>query len=574
MLKTIAGWFGYDLRPRGSLAADLAYRSLENPSVSLQDPDAWEEAGWTTGTESGESVGVDKALTYSPVWQAVGMISGDVSKLPLDVFKRDGEERSVDRSHPAYPLINLLGKANDEVTSLSLWRRFLVHALLWPRGYIWIDRAGDGTPLGLYNLLPDRTYMEKIRGRLRVISEIDGRLEAFAWDDVLVLENVSIDQVTACGLVNRARHNIGVALARRRFQSKFFSNGLHAGGVLQVPPGASDKARKKVEEAIADKKFSKDNAFKTLVLRDGFKFHTTMVNPEQAQMAEQDEEEVRHVARFYRMAPSRLGAKESISYNSEEAAKRAYYDETLSYWLTAIKAETNVKLLTEHERRRRTHFIDYNVQALLWADTNTVMSVGTRGVQWGIFNRDEVRRWFNMNPIAGGEGEKFYRPKNMDVAGEKGKDGKDQGDGSDGDSKNEQQRAAIDEQQRAATIEALRALIGDAVTRMVTRLTIHAQKSAKRGKIAEFLAAITEEHGDKCEEIFEPVRAVCEACGLGSGSNVPYDVLANFYGECRLVADNEDDMAAWCDIYREAAPAHFAERFLGNQTDNLTRDKD
>jgi len=557
MFKTIAGWLGYDLRRRGSLAADLAYRTLENPSVSLSDPAAWEEAGWTTGTDSGESVGVDKALTYSPVWQAVGMISGDVSKLPLDVFKRDGKNRDVDLSHAAYPLINLNGKANSQTTALTLWRRFLVHALLWPRGYVWIERDNVGRPIGLYNLLPDRTYMDKILGKVWVISEINGRLEAFDPDDVLILENVSIDEITACGLVNRARHNIGVALARRRFQSKFFANGLHAGGVLQVPPGASEKARRKVEEAIADKKFSKDNAFKTLVLRDGFKFHTTMVNPEQAQMAEQDEEEVRHVARFYRMAPSRLGVKESISYNSEEAARRAYHDETLSYWLTAIKAEANTKLLGERERERRSHFIDYNVQALLWADTATVMNVGTRGVQWGIFNPDEVRRWFNVNPRQDGEGEKFYRPKNMSVSGDTSAGG---------------DRQALDEQQLAAVVESHRQLVADAVTRIVSRLGIQATRAAKRGDLAGFVDSLEAQHGDRCRDIWEPVRRSCEACGVGNGRDMVESVFIAFGGDLRNAIENNPDhgdqlaaVTVCCERWASEAGEILAKGFFGEE---------
>jgi len=359
----ICVWAGSAV-PVINIEADVEYRSLENPAVSLTDPTAWNEAfGWGSGSDAGESVTAEKSLTCPAVWQAVGMISGDVSKLPLEVFTRNGKDRDADPSHQAYRLISPYSLANPETTALILWRRMLVHALLWPRGYVWIDRRGDGTPVGLYNLLPDRTGLERIRGRLWVVTEVDGSIHALPLDDVLVLENLSIDSLSAFGPVAMARHNIGLQLAKRRFASKFFANGLHAGGVLQVPPGASDKAKRKVEEGIEKKRYSGDNAFKTLVLRDGFKWHTTMVAPEQAEMSEVEEQEVRNVARFYRMSPSRLGVKESISYNSEEAARRAYHDETLSYWLTGIKAETNVKLLTTQQRETRTHFIDYNVHA-------------------------------------------------------------------------------------------------------------------------------------------------------------------------------------------------------------------
>jgi HK97 family phage portal protein len=491
MLTRIARWLGYV--PAGD---GPQYRTLENPAVPINDPDAWRAEGWM-GSESdaGESVTPESMLSVPAVWQAVGMISGDVSKIPLEVFRRDGDDRDQDFEHPAYGLISLSARANAETSALMLWRRMLVHALIWPRGYVWIDRRGDGAPIGLYNLLPDRTVMERIGGRLWVVTEVGGRLEAIPWDDVLILENISIDQVSAFGPVRAARHNVGLQLAKRKFTSKFFSNGCHAGGVLQVPPGASDPARKKVEDSIKDKRFSKDNAFKTLVLRDGFKFHTTMVNPSDSQANEIEEAEVRNVARFYRLAPSRLGVSESISYNSEEAARRAYHDETLSYWLIGIKTEANIKLLTEEQRRRRTHFIDYNIAALNWADTTTVVSVGVQGVNSGIFSRDEVRRWLNYNSIPDGEGSKFLIPLNLAPVGETPAD-------------------PPDDQQRAAVLDALRGLVRNTVDRMVTLINGQAQRAASKHQLDAWRQRMAESGDKHLSEIASSLEAMLEACGL------------------------------------------------------------
>lgn len=400
------------------LPLQVQSRTLENPSVSLSDPQAWEELGLSESSDAGEYVNAASALTCPAVWQAIGMISGDVSKIPLEIYARAGDGREPAYDHPAWLLVSqAYGRANPETSSLAFWRRLLVHALLWPRGWAWIDRDRTGRPIGLYNLLPDRTWYARVADRLWVVSDVGGRLEAFDTADVLAIENVSIDESDSFGPLKAARHNIGLQLAHRKFNSRFYSHGCHAGGILQVPPGAQDKAIKKVRDSIERHRSGGDESFRALVLRDGFKWHQTTVSPDDAQAGETAEAEVRNVARFYRMSPSRLGVKESISYNSEEAARRAYHDETLSYWLTAIKSECNLKLLTEDQRIRRTHYCDYNVAALLWADTQTVMAVGAQGVQWGIFNRDEVRSWFNLNPIPGGAGQQFLQPLNMTAAG-------------------------------------------------------------------------------------------------------------------------------------------------------------
>lgn len=387
---------------------------------NIHNPRSWDVILDSNSSDANETVTAATMLGVPAVWQAVGMISGDVSKLPLEVYKRssDGKDRQPYKQHPARWIIRPDCWANPELSALLFWRRLMVHALIWPRGFAWIERNESGAPIGLYNLLPDRTRLESVDGQRFVSTEIDGRIYGLPLSDVLMIENISISNADAFGPLKAARHNVGLQLAKRKFTSKFYSQGCHAGGILQVPPGAQDKAIKKIQEGIDKHRSGGNESFRALVLRDGFKWHQSTIDPDSAQASETEEGEVRNVARFYRMSPSRLGVKESISYNSEEAARRAYHDETLSYWLTQIKVECNLKLLTKLQYESDRWFIDYNIHALNWADTTTVMSVGVQGVLNGILNRDEVRRWFNLGPLPDGEGEKFFQPLNVQIVGE------------------------------------------------------------------------------------------------------------------------------------------------------------
>ena len=60
--------------------------SVENPSVSFNDADFWEDLG--PGTQTGVNVSHTSALKYSPVWSAVSLISGSVAKLPLQLYRK------------------------------------------------------------------------------------------------------------------------------------------------------------------------------------------------------------------------------------------------------------------------------------------------------------------------------------------------------------------------------------------------------------------------------------------------------------------------------------------------------
>lgn len=465
---------------------------------SIHDPKCWEVLGYGSQSDAGETVTAETMLSAPAVWQAVGMISGDVSKLPLEVYRRAGKNREADVNHPARWIIRPDCWANPETSALVLWRRLMVHALLWARGYVWIERDEGGRPIALYNLLPDRTSIETVDGRAVVVSEISGRLYPFQLRDTILVENISIDEAEAFGPLRAARHNVGLQLAKRKFTSRFYSHGCHAGGILQVPPGATDKATKKIQDSLEKHRAGGDESFRALVLRDGFKWHQSTIDPDSAQASETEEAEVRNVARFYRLAPSRLGVKESISYNSEEAARRAYHDETLSYWLTQIKTECGLKLLTEQQYQSDSHFVDYNVHALNWADTATVISVGVQGVTNGIFNRDEVRRWFNLGPLPAGAGEKFLQPLNLGTVGEE-KDEEDLSDQSDeeGEGQTDQTRAAV------------RALLIETARRAVTYGWTATAKERRHG--AAMAAA---DFRQRIEEIVARAQAVAAAIGV------------------------------------------------------------
>jgi len=44
--------------------------TLENPALSLSDPDTWRDVLGGMRSETEEQVTVERALTLSPVWQA------------------------------------------------------------------------------------------------------------------------------------------------------------------------------------------------------------------------------------------------------------------------------------------------------------------------------------------------------------------------------------------------------------------------------------------------------------------------------------------------------------------------
>lgn len=377
----------------------------ENPQFNLNDPAAW--ASWRNGEPSASGVPVthDSVMHAAAFWQGASMISGDVAKLHLGVFK-DEDCIHDDKTHPAFSLVRW--DWNDEMAAFHGWRTITLHALIWGNGYAWIDRNGRGEPIGLYPLLPDRTAIERQDGELIVVTETtrpDGTawLRPIPYRDVLHVRGMSADGVTGMDLAIYARDLVGTVLATEQFQAKYFRNGIRSGGILMLPREMADKAKAKVEEGFASKFAGPDNWFKTIVLRDGAKFEVATSTLKEAQMVELDEQLVRKACRFLNLAPSRLGLSDSVSYNSKAEDNQGYLDTTLSPWLLGIVGECRKKLLSINSLEGGLHYFGHNTDGLLRMNELQRYQVYAIAKQGKILTTNECRKREGYPPIEGGD---------------------------------------------------------------------------------------------------------------------------------------------------------------------------
>src|SRR5579884_716969 len=101
------------------LLTTLFSRSLENPSTPLSAPDDWlfDSLG-SFRASSGINVNRETALTLDCYWRCVSLISGDVAKLPLHVYRRKkGGGKVEDEEHPAFRLVHY--EFSPEISALD-----------------------------------------------------------------------------------------------------------------------------------------------------------------------------------------------------------------------------------------------------------------------------------------------------------------------------------------------------------------------------------------------------------------------------------------------------------------------
>lgn len=476
--------------------------SIENPSMSLQDPRTWDELLRGSESEAGIRVTQASAMTLGPVFQALSTISGDVATATLNVFNVvENDDREIDWDHEAQPFVAV--QPNEEMCAFELWRRLMVHALLWPAGYLWVSREGRssrGRMLGLYNLLPDRTVPKRMDdGTLFFVSEIAGVLEPFRADEIIPIKGVSVDNTKGCDLVESARNCWGLALAAEGFGSKFFRAGAQAGGFLEIPATWTEKAKAVLSEGFDKKYTGKDNWFKTVILRDGAKFHASTIDAQKSQMHELREDQVRDTARFFNLPPYKLGLSDSVSYNSQEQSQINYLTGCLNHWFATVRGACNIKLLNTNDRMSGKRYLEHNVSKLLEVDTKTMNEVLNIQRTAEVINANEWRRKIGLNKRKDPGGEDYTNPNTKSGFG---------GGGS------------PPEPKPAKTPKnAARDLFCDTVNRVARRVGFDARSASRKPqKFAAWLDGKAQEHRAVFTESLAPVLRVMVAEGDGADS--------------------------------------------------------
>ena len=416
--------------------ADVLHRSIENPSSSLSDPDDWVFDTFAGGKQSSSGIRVNHqtALTYAAVWRGINLISRDVAKIPLVVYRRlpgGGKER--DLQHPAFRLLRR--KPNPEMKAFDLKQTLMAHALLQGNGYAYIFRRGNGTPESVVPLNPVETYPVRENGTLWYLTRVHVPVTVSApgsspgpaplpgkelggWrklrpEDVLHIKGLGYDGLVGYDVITVAKETLGIGLAMRKYGSIFFKNHAVPGVVLEHPLPLTAPAQANILKGWQRLVTGLDRSHATMILAEGMKAKILSIDARKAQLKEMREFELREVANFLGVPPHKLGDPTRTAFASLEQENQSYLNEALDGWLSQWEEECTDKMLTEKQNRENTHFCEFIREALVRADLATRTQALNSRVLAGVITRDEYRASENMNPLPDGIGKITMRPANM-----------------------------------------------------------------------------------------------------------------------------------------------------------------
>ena len=355
-------------------------------------------------THAGTVVSPHNALALTAVYSCIGIISDSQAQLPVAVIQTTRKNGKTQKTkilqHPIARIYNT--QPNPFMTSMTLRCQIQAHALSWGNGYAEIQRDQAGTPIALWPLLPDRTWLRKRDGEVWYETTVGGQLFRIEAADMLHILGMSFDGLVGHSPLTIAREAVGLGLALEEFGAKFFGNDMKSGGFLTHPGKLSQQAQENILESMERNQGGLTNAHRLKILEEGLTFTPNTIPPEDAQFIKTREFQVEEIARLYRVPLFMIQsqAKDTSWGTGIGQQSLGFLRYTQNPWIIRWEQETDRKMLTPRERMNGLG-IKHNVSALLRPDSEGRQKFYTaarkRETGWLLLN--EVRELEDLNPI-------------------------------------------------------------------------------------------------------------------------------------------------------------------------------
>ena len=378
----------------------------DKKSVTLIDPLALEIFG-VMPTISGASVTPATALRVPSVYSAIALIAGAIGSLPAKVFISEPSGKRTAHNHPAYRLVHR--EANDWTSAGELRARLTADALLYNQGGFAYANRVNGRVVEFIRLDPASVTVKADAMTGEPVYEVrDGnRVRVYPYTDILHIR-APLDLAP----INAGREAIALATVLEQHAARLFAGGARPSSVIEKDNkfGGSDGGVgaigniKKMYRA-----WRTNESTEPLILDDGLKYKTVSMTSTDAQFLEMRLEQVREIARVFRVPPHLLFELSRATWSNAEEMFQSFLTLTLRSWLDAWEWAYARVLLSPEEREAGT-YVEFVVDDLLTANAATRATVYAQFRSMGAMTANEVRAGLNLAPLP--DGNTLSKPNN------------------------------------------------------------------------------------------------------------------------------------------------------------------
>lgn len=363
-------------------------------------------------TTSGIPVTESTAMSLLSVNACVRILSQTLANLPFQAVRISGSDGTT-KTPVAYQPLIMVDPFGGELTAGMVKRRegmvqMMISLLLRGNAYALITaRDKAGRPSRLRILHPDRVACGWASEGARRY-EIDRK--PVPTENMIHIVGMSYpESPTGISVIQAARNSIGLGLAADMFGARFFGDGAHMTGIIEME-GDLDKEKARIlKESFTSSHGGIQNSHTVGVLSGGAKWTPISVTPEDAQFLGTRGYQTQEVAMLFGVPPHLIMQTDKTSSwgTGIEQQSMNFLTYTLQWWVGCFE-DAFASLLANGQQA----YMD--VSAILRTDEAGRYAVYGAARAAALMTQNEIRAREGLPPIDGGD--ELGVPLNSNVA--------------------------------------------------------------------------------------------------------------------------------------------------------------
>jgi HK97 family phage portal protein len=392
-----------------------ATRSTDTTADAL----LWGDQLWSVPSTAGVEINQQTALGAVCVMACVMMLTEDVAKLPVSLYRlRSDSSREQITDHP---LALLLEEPNEWQDWLEFAEMVQVGLVLRGNGYAVIIRDWRGRPVKLVPINPDRVALwETPTGELfyRVtpfglheMAELRDMPFLIPAADVFHLRGMSVNGLLGASRIAVARDAIGLTLAQERQAAQWIGAGSKPSGVLSTDQKLDGPTIERLKGRWKELNAGLQNAGKAAIFEAGLKWTPLSLSAQELEFIAARQFQVQEIARMFRIPPHMIGELSRSTNNNIVQQAQEYVNYTVSGYTRRWKA----KLSKTFGLTKDGIHVAFDLTELVRADITARYNAYRVGIMSGFLKPNEARIDDGRDPDP--DGDKLLQPTNMADAG-------------------------------------------------------------------------------------------------------------------------------------------------------------
>ncbi len=366
----------------------------------------WEYGGKNhTYTKAKKVVSPETAKTIATAYRAKNILGDDISKIPLQHFRRtvDYVEQIAPDPRTRNIAYLLEIQPNRWMTPFVFKKTIVEWLIFWGNAYIW--RPVGSKELFILHSSATTPKLDDNGNKVYDVVFPNGMRDTLPDVEVLHIMINSTNGRVGKSVLEYAAETLGKQLAAYETQNVIHGDGIKSAAVMQMAGSLDKEGRQKIREEY-QKALAEPGSI-AVIDNKVVKFDVIGMKATDAQFLESINATDRDIANFFGVPEYKLNMGKQ-SYESNQQQKQDYLETTLDPYLVQWEQGARIKWLPEAQQV--TDYFKWNREAFLRTDAKSRAELFALRIANGTMTPNEARRIEDDNPYE--EGDRYFMTRN------------------------------------------------------------------------------------------------------------------------------------------------------------------